>query len=229
MEDWGKAEDIDIVTRLVVPAGLRVADVGCGRGELARALARRGASVLAVEPEPGQAADNAAAPEPGVTFMQGVAQALPAETGSLDLVVFGSSLHHVPGAVMDAALAEAHRVLRPGTGILLVLEPEIDSAFARLMRPFHDETAVRRAAQAAIGRAAARFAERRTLTYGQVYRYADFEAFVAETVGARYNAHKREAVATPEVAAMFAAGRDGADHAFDHAMRADVLRGPRAA
>lgn len=228
MENWGESDDLGVLARLVEPAGLAVADVGCGRGDLARALARRGARVLALEPEPRQAADNRAAPEPGVEFVEGRAQALPADDGSLDLVVFGSSLHHVPGDVMDTALAEAHRALKPGTGMLVVLEPEVDNTLARLMQPFHDETAVRRTAQAAIGRVASRFAERHTFVYDQTYRYPDFEAFVAEVVGARYNSHRRETAATPEVAALFAAGRNGLNFAFDHRMRADVLRGPRA-
>ncbi len=226
-EDWGQADDLSVVTRLVPKAAARIVDVGCGKGALARALARRGASVLALEPEAQQAEYNQANPETGVTFVQGVAQAIPMARGTADAVLFGSSLHHVPIEAMDAGLAEAARVLRVPGGVLIVLEPEIDSDFARLMRPFHDETTVRTAAQAALARSAApRFRTRRTLSYAETYRYADFEAFVAETTGAAYNAHRRADVATPKVRALFEQGRDATGYAFDHRMRADVFADP---
>lgn len=240
IEDWGASDDLTVVTRLVPPKGRAFADVGCGKGTLARALARLGATVMAVEPEPQQAADNAAAPEPGVRFLSGVAGNLPTPDGSLDAVVFGSSLHHVPVEAMDAALAEARRVLVAG-GALIVLEPEIACAYAEVSRPFHDETAVRQAAQAALKRAEPRFGRRRTIGYAETYRYPDFAAFVAEIVGARYNALPRERVASPEVEARFnahrvtdgrvvdgrvAGGRVAGGFALEHRMRADVFRDP---
>ncbi|MGH6720195.1 MAG: class I SAM-dependent methyltransferase, partial [Alphaproteobacteria bacterium] len=224
MDDWGASEDLAVVTRLVPPAGRAFADVGCGKGTLARALARLGATVLAIEPEPGQAADNAAAPEPGVRFLAGVAQALPAEDRSLDAVVFGSSLHHVPPEAMDRALAEARRVLGRPRGTLVVLEPEIACGYAWVTQPFHDETVVRRAAQAALSRAAKPwFGRRRTIAYTETYRYPDFEAFVAEIVTARYNAVPRARVATAEVEARFNETRVAAGFALEHRMRADVF------
>jgi ubiquinone/menaquinone biosynthesis C-methylase UbiE len=227
IEDWGQADDLNVIARLVALKGTRVVDVGCGKGAMARDLAKRGAIVLGIEPEPSQDAYNQANPVVGATFVRSTAEAIPMKDGAADVVLFGSSLHHVPIPAMDAALAEALRVLRKPDGTLIVLEPAIESDFARLMKPFHDETRVREAAQAALARAAQpRFQRRRSLRYAEVYRYKDFEAFVAEITGAAYNPHKRENVATPEVRALFDAGRDGADFAFGHDMRADVFEGP---
>ena len=82
------------------------------------------------------------------------AESLPVADGSVDGVFFFRSLHHVPVEHMDTALAEAMRVLKPGTGFLCVIEPAVTGTYFKVMRPFHDETLVRAHAQAALGRLA---------------------------------------------------------------------------
>jgi SAM-dependent methyltransferase len=139
-----------------LPAGAPVVvDVGCGDGSLVRHLARRGAHAIGVEPgaEP-LARARAREPLADERYVEGSADALPLEDASADVVVFANSLHHVPGESLDAALAEAARVLRPG-GLLYVQEPVADGPYFALVRAVDDETAVRAAAHAAIGRAAA--------------------------------------------------------------------------
>ena len=64
------------------------------------------------------------------------------------------SLHHVPMALMDQALAELARVLRP-CGWLYVSEPVYAGQLNELIRLFNDEGEVRAAAQAALDRAVA--------------------------------------------------------------------------
>jgi ubiquinone/menaquinone biosynthesis C-methylase UbiE len=225
--DLGEATDIEVVARLVPPSGLAFVDIGCGKGELARALAARGASVLGVEPDPVQAAANRmAGAVAGVAFAEASAEALPADDGAFDGAILGRSLHHVPMNSMGQALAEAIRVLRPGTGVLLVLEPTIDNPYSRVMRPFHDETAVRKAAQEALARhAAPRFASRETFLFRTSYRYPSFADLVEDVAGASYNAHRREDVDTPEVRALFEANRSG-DGLADET-RVDLFRGLR--
>jgi len=56
------------------------------------------------------------------------------------------------GDLLDTALAEAGRVLRPD-GLVYVQEPVASGAYFELLRPIDDETEVRAAAHAAIGRA----------------------------------------------------------------------------
>ena len=46
--------------------------------------------------------------------MLGGAQAIDLPADSIDLVIMLKSLHHVPTELMDRALAEIHRVLKPG-------------------------------------------------------------------------------------------------------------------
>jgi hypothetical protein len=110
-----------------------------------------GVDPLAVALERARAQDPDA---PADRYVEAGGEALPLPDRSFDAVVFFNSLHHVPEEQMDAALAEAARVLRPD-GLLYVQEPVADGEFFELGRPVEDETGVRAAAQAALGRALA--------------------------------------------------------------------------
>lgn len=228
--DFGKAQDIEAVERLASPlAGRRFVDIGCGKGDLARALVARGAKVLGVEPDPNQAAAHRdAAPVRDLTFAEATAEALPLKDGAVDGAIFGRSLHHVPTGTMARALAEAIRVLDPDQGVLVVLEPTLDGAYSRVMQPFHDETAVRNAAQAALAEhATPRFARRETYVFHTVFRYDDFGAFVDEVAGSTFNPFRRADVDTPTVRALFEANRAGDHFLVRDDTRVDVFRGPK--
>jgi SAM-dependent methyltransferase len=95
--------------------GKRVLDVGCGDGDLAVELARRGATVVGLDASPTMiAAARARAAQAGqpVAFVPGMAQALPFAPGSFDIVAAVTILCFVTDGA--PALAEATRVLRPG-------------------------------------------------------------------------------------------------------------------
>jgi ubiquinone/menaquinone biosynthesis C-methylase UbiE len=97
------------------PAGARVLEVGCGTGVLTRALAGRKAvgSVIGVDTAETllERARELAADLGNVGFEVADARALPFEDGTFDVVVFDSTLSHVPEP--GRAVAEAFRVLRP--------------------------------------------------------------------------------------------------------------------
>ena len=229
-KDLGERSDIAAVLALTSVAGLAVIDVGCGNGKSSRELAAMGATVLAIEPDPIQAAKNREAEfAPGLTFVEARAERLPAASGSMDGAFFFRSLHHVPTGAMEAALAEAARVLKPETGFLCVVEPGVDGTHFPVMRPFHDETRVRNAAQTALERSAPiLFHERKRFRYVQYPRYADFGALVARVLGQTFNDIQRERVETDEVRALFERGRtEKGDYAFEQPMLLDFLRGPR--
>jgi ubiquinone/menaquinone biosynthesis C-methylase UbiE len=97
------------------PESARVLEVGCGTGVLTRVLACRPeiGTVVGVDVAPSllSRACDMAADLPNVTFQEADAMALPFEDETFDVVVFDSTLTHVPGP--ERALAEAFRVLRP--------------------------------------------------------------------------------------------------------------------
>jgi ubiquinone/menaquinone biosynthesis C-methylase UbiE len=108
---------------IAFPAGARVAEVGCGPGPVARALASQPGvgAVVGVDPSPIFIAKGRELAQdlPNLRFVEGDARALPLEDGSFDVVVFHTTLCHVPGP--ELALTEASRVLVVG-GLLAVFD-----------------------------------------------------------------------------------------------------------
>jgi SAM-dependent methyltransferase len=82
-----------LVRELNVGAGTRVLDLAAGTGKLTRQLVPTGAALA------------------------GTAEAIPLADGSVDAVFCGQAFHWFDG---DRALAEIHRVLRPGGGLALI-------------------------------------------------------------------------------------------------------------
>lgn len=101
------------VARRLVAEGLTpVLDVGCGEGELARHL--RSGAWVGLDSSPAMLAR---APRPSV---RGEATALPFADASFGSVALLYVLYHLPEPLR--ALAEAHRVLRPG-GLVVAAAP----------------------------------------------------------------------------------------------------------
>ncbi len=208
--------DISAIDALLDVQGLSLVDVGCGPGNLSRALVERGAQVLAIDPDPKQAEVNAVAdPMTGLTFWEAPAQAIPVGSASMDGVVFSRSLHHVPSVEMEAAIREAERVLKPASGFLFVLEPEMRGSYYELMKPFHDETQVRCRARAALSRVAdLDFSSRETYAYETLSTFFDFNDF-RDCVAARtYLEIDPREVDTPAIRQAFENGRRGAGYQF---------------
>ena len=107
------------------PRPARALDLGCGAGHLAFALAPLVGSVVALDPSDGMLAkvsEEAARRGLGnVETRRSAAESLPWPDASFELVATRYSAHHWSG--LDAAMAEARRVLAPG-GHLLVIDIE---------------------------------------------------------------------------------------------------------
>lgn len=229
--DLGEKTDIEAIAGFINLVGLRVADVGCGPGKASNEICMAGAEVCGIEPDEVQAAKNRAAPpRANLRFVEARAERLPLENASLDAVFFFRSLHHVPIDAMDAALAEAARVLRPD-GILWVVEPGMEGTHFKVMRPFNDETVVRTEAQAALSRTAERlFASHERFQYLCTPRYASFEAMAEQMSGQTFNDIRRETIETDEVRNLFEMGRQAeGDYKFEQPMLLDVYRRPKTA
>jgi ubiquinone/menaquinone biosynthesis C-methylase UbiE len=100
--------------RLLVGLSGRVIEIGAGNGLNFAHYPPEVSQVYAVEPEPhlrALAAEQAADAEADIEIVDGVADRLPAEVAAFDAAVFSLVLCSVPDQA--AALAEAHRVLRP--------------------------------------------------------------------------------------------------------------------
>jgi SAM-dependent methyltransferase len=91
-------------------------DLGAGTGKFTPRLIETGATVIAVEPVAAMCA-RLAAGLPGVRALGGTAEAIPLPDRSVDAVVCAQAFHWFAN---PAALAEIHRVLRPGGALGLI-------------------------------------------------------------------------------------------------------------
>lgn len=221
-------DELDLLARRVPLAGAEVIELGCGAARLARDLLTRhpGTRLCGLEVDERQHAKNLAAPPlPGLSFIAGGAQAIPFADARFDVALMLKSLHHVPLPLLDQALAEVARVLRP-QGYLYVSEPVYDGALNEVIRLFNDEGVVRAAAQAAVDAAL------RTGTWEQVAQddfempvhFRDFADFEQRMMRPTFADHRIDEAKLAAVRAVYQPhqGPDGAD--FTRPMRVRVLR-----
>ena len=116
MRDLGVKSHLEALLTTVGPvAGLRVIDIGCGEGELTRAVAKLGARIAGYDPFIA-ATETTAYGAGSFRLATAAADAIPEPDHETDLVLFIFSLHHVPSEKLKGALAEARRLLHRRAG-----------------------------------------------------------------------------------------------------------------
>jgi len=109
----------------LLPAGLTLADLGCGTGYVARALVGLCDRLVCVDRSEGMLSEAraqlraASSAGTAVEFRRGELHALPLDDAEVDGAVAAMVLHHLP--TLGPALAEMRRVIRPG-GTLSIVE-----------------------------------------------------------------------------------------------------------
>jgi SAM-dependent methyltransferase len=111
-----------------IPPGTML-DVGCGSGSVLDTMTDMGWNVVGIEPD--AAAANRARARGHRVFCQSVTEPLP-EDLTFDLILVSHTLEHLHSP--KRALALLHRVLRPGTGRIVIEVPNADSLFTRLFQ-----------------------------------------------------------------------------------------------
>jgi ArsR family transcriptional regulator len=110
----------ETLLRLMPP--MAIADLGAGEGAFSLLLAQRATRVIAVDSSARMVAvGKAQAKKQGVKNLEyrlGDMEEVPIDDRAVDLVFFSQSLHHALHP--DRALAEAHRILKPGGRIAIL-------------------------------------------------------------------------------------------------------------
>nr|WP_207949205.1 class I SAM-dependent methyltransferase [Microcella frigidaquae] len=96
--------------------GERVLDIAAGTGTSSAALAKSGAEVIALDFSPGMVEEGRKR-HPDLMFVQGDAEKLPFADGEFDAVTISFGLRNVQHP--QVALAEMHRVLKPGGRVVI--------------------------------------------------------------------------------------------------------------
>jgi len=210
--------------------GARVVELGCGKADLARRLLQSHgvAQVTAFEVDERQHAANLAAPPvQGLRFAAGGAQDTGLPSACCDGVMMLKSLHHVPVPLLDDAIDEVARILKPG-GWFYVSEPVYAGEFNDIVKLFHDEGAVRAAAYAALERARARgrLAWEREIVFDTPLQFRDFDDFVDRIVRVTHTDMRFEGEVARATRELFERHMTPAGARFVRQMRINILRKP---
>jgi ubiquinone/menaquinone biosynthesis C-methylase UbiE len=228
--DWqgsAKRSHADVIKEFLDPAGAKVIDIGCGAGHITRALTRMGAEVVGIDPGERQL-ERARSAEPvgGEVYLKGIAEDLPFENQTIDIVLFFNSFHHVPKAGFSAAIEESERVLKPG-GKLYFAEPIADGPQFELSRLINDETEIRNLAYISIQKAAEKgFKALSEFTYITENRHKDFESFKTNSTSinpardAIFEQHDAEIRKIFEGLSI----KDKGDYVFNHPIRGNLFQ-----
>jgi len=229
MQHFGVCTDLDAIDRCLTVKDQFLIDAGCGNMHLSKALAERGAHVLAIDPDEQTAKINQAADTiANVGFAQTGADQIPVENQSVDGILFPYSMHHVPADLYPAVFAESLRVLKPD-GFLYIMEPVASGDLNEVMRLFHEEGPVRAAAQNAIDNLAApHFGQVDVIEYSTPVSYDSWEHYAKRYVGKTFNNDYTERdVRADRVRIKFLEVGEAKQFKFESPMRITWLRNPQ--
>jgi SAM-dependent methyltransferase len=103
--------------------GDRALDLGCGRGETAAEMLRRGGTVTAVDYSWDAAELTRSLVNDQALVLQASGIELPFAAGSFDRVLLSDVIEHVPWRLAEHLLAEVYRVLAPNGRVLIHTAP----------------------------------------------------------------------------------------------------------
>ena len=184
----------EIYNRLLSLDNKHILELGCGSAVITRNIATQGTGrkITALEVDDLAHDKNCQLNDlPNVTFKLAGAQNIPLDDESVDVVFMFKSLHHVPLDLMGASMQEINRVLKKG-GKLYISEPVFEGDFNEVLRLFHDEQAVRKAAFEAIKRVVDEglFSLLDEVFFNSPMTFESFSEFENNVINVTHSSHK---------------------------------------
>jgi ubiquinone/menaquinone biosynthesis C-methylase UbiE len=227
--DLLRSSDMELIGRMLPLDGSRLLELGCGAALTTRLIAEGFpvAGIVAAEVDEIQHAKNLAIDDlPKVEFKLAGMQAIPVPDASFDAVVMLKSLHQVSVDRMAKGFAEIHRVLK-ASGLVYISEPVYAGEFKEILRLFHDEQRVRRAAFDAVKEAvhSGRFDLVEEFHFLSESRFRGVAEFEHRILGATHSEFQIDASPHAEIKHRFESHLDADGIAvFMNPTRVDLLR-----
>jgi SAM-dependent methyltransferase len=188
------SNEMEFIEQLLSLDGKKILDLGCGKAQITRLIATNGDNrkIIATEVDEIQHNKNLLIDDlPNVTFLKAGSEKIPLDDDSIDMLFMFKSLHHVPVELMGIALDEIKRVLKP-EGVVYISEPIFEGEFNDVLRLFHDEEKVRKAAYSSITKSIKNkdlFLIDEILFNTPMY-FANFEEFENNVINVTHTNHK---------------------------------------
>ncbi|HPG60976.1 MAG TPA: class I SAM-dependent methyltransferase [Casimicrobium sp.] len=224
------SDELELLNELIPLNAQRIIELGCGAAKLAGNLVSRfpGCDWTGLDVDMVQHAANASTPTARMEFVAAGAQDIPFPDATFDLAIMLKSLHHVPIALLDTALNEAWRVLRPN-GLLYVSEPVFAGALNEINRLFNDEEYVRAQAQNALDRALAsgRWTTHAEVRFNIPVHFKDVDDYMRRMLDVTFAERSFEEAMRAQIRERFAPHMTASGANFARPMYVRVLRKTR--
>jgi len=224
------ATELEIMEQVLPMRGMRVLELGCGRAWMTRRMSElfQPRQIIATEVDRIQHDKNLQIDDlPNVRFVYGGAERIDLPDHSVDRALMLKSLHHVPGELMEAALQEIARVLKPG-GLAYISEPVYQGDFNDILRLFHDEKEVRELAFESVRQAVrgGTFKLQEEIFFNSPGRYQDFSEFDQRMLQVTHTDHQIDSALYQRIKSTFEHHMTDDGAHFLKPSRVDLLRKP---
>ncbi len=220
-------DESDILNQVIDFDHKNILELGCGAAKITRKIAESGENrrITATEVDKIQHQKNLQIDDlPNVKFVLAGSQQLPFDDNSFDVILLFKSLHHVPLDLMQDAMKEISRVLKPG-GIAYISEPIFSGDFNEILRLFHDEEKVRKSAFSAIVETVEKGQLKliKQVFFNTPRSYANFSEFEEVIINVTHSDHKLSPKLMQEVKGKFMQHMTEKEAFFETPIRVDLL------
>ncbi len=220
-------DESEIFESILSLDGKNILELGCGGAETTRVIATNGhdRKMTATEVDKIQHEKNLLINDlPNVKFELAGSQDIPSNDNTFDVVFMFKSLHHVPYELMEKALKEVKRVLKPG-GMAYISEPVFAGEFNEILRIFNNEEEKRQKAFNAIEKVVncGNFTLKDELFFKTPVVFENFEAFDNKVVSVTFNEYDISSEMMKKIKDKFSQYMTPDGARFEAPIRVDLL------